>query len=58
MSDEKENRNLSDEDVRAIIDELESRLEKHVGRGLISLAWKAVILALLLLAVWGYNAGK
>ena len=59
MNDEPEKkRNLTDEDVEALIDELESRLEKQVGRGLISLVWKAAILALLAIAVWGMAKGE
>lgn len=53
----KEKRTLTDEDIAALIDELESRLEKHVGRGLLSLVWKAVILGFLVLVSWGLYKG-
>jgi len=54
--DDKNKRSLSDEDVKALIDELESRLEQHVGQGLLSLLWKAAILGVLIVIAWGMNS--
>lgn len=54
----KDKRTLTDEDIAALIDELESRLEKHVGRGLLSLVWKAAILGFLVLVTWGLLKGN
>ncbi len=53
MEPDKSPRTLTDEDIQALIDELESRLEKHVGKGMISLLWKAALLGFLFLAGLG-----
>lgn len=50
-------RNLTDEDVKALIDELESRLEQQVGKGLIGLLWKAAVLGFVALAAYGFLRG-
>lgn len=55
MSDEK--RSLTDDDVKALVDELESRIEKNLGRGLIALLWKIFICILLMLIAWGATKG-
>lgn len=52
-----EKRTLTEEDVKALIDELESRLEKNLGKGLLALIWKVVILLLLILIAWGASKG-
>lgn len=53
-------RSLSDEDVTAIVDGLESRLTdkfyRDVGKGLWGLVWKGLLTAMLFLAAYG--AGK
>ena len=54
---DKDKRTLSDEDVQALIDELEARLESHVGRGLLSLLWKAIILCFVAVISWGIYRG-
>lgn len=51
---EKETRTLTDDDVKALVDEMESRLEKSVGRGMISLLWKAALLGFLIVAGIGF----
>ena len=60
MPDEKEDlqdRTLTDADVNAIIDQAFQRLRLSVGDGVISLAWKAVILGLIGLIVYGIKKG-
>lgn len=47
-------RNLTDSDVKAIVDEFETRFYLNIGRGFWSYVWKAVVLALI--AVAGYGA--
>ncbi len=52
-----EERNLTDDDVKALADELEKRLENlvysNLGRGLLSLAWKGIVVAVLGIAAYG-----
>lgn len=55
MSNEK--RTLSDEDVKALVNELEARIEKNLGRGLMALIWRVVIVLFLLLVAWGFTKG-
>lgn len=50
-------RNLTDDDVKALVDELEKRLEQQVGKGLIGLLWKAAVLGFLALAAYGFLRG-
>jgi hypothetical protein len=58
MSD---NRQLSDADVAAIVDALEARVNerfvRNVGSGVLSFAWKAVVIGLLALAAYGTSKG-
>lgn len=56
MSDD-DKRTLTEEDVKALVDELEARIEKNLGRGLMALMWKALILVFLLLVAWGAAKG-
>lgn len=57
MSDRK----LSDEDITALSDELERRMVQRfytdLGRGVWSLAWKAIVLTLLAIAAYGMANG-
>lgn len=54
-------RNLTDDDVKALADELENRLADrfygNLGRGLWALAWKAVIGAMLGIIAYGSLKG-
>ncbi len=54
---EEEKRNLTDADVKALADELESRMVNrfygNLGRGVWGLAWKAMVLAAVGLAAYG-----
>ena len=53
--------NLSDEDVRKIAEELESRLVNrffiNLGQGFWALAWKGIVLILLAVAAYGAFKG-
>lgn len=59
--DECEKRNLTEQDVQAIVDELESRLEKrfflNLGRGVWSIAWKVAITGVIILSAIGSLKG-
>lgn len=50
-------RMLQDEDVQAIVDELESRLKRrfffNVGKGVTAVVWRWVIYAVIFLAAYG-----
>ena len=50
-------RNLTDEDIKALSDELERRMVQRfytdLGRGVWGLAWKAIVLAALFFASYG-----
>lgn len=52
-----ENRNLTDEDVKAIVDQLASRWAERfygdLGRGVWGVIWKAIVLGLVGLAAYG-----
>ena len=52
-----ENRNLTDADVRAVVDEMEKRMVDRfygdIGRGVWAIAWRVIVLALLGLASYG-----
>lgn len=54
-------RTLSDADVEAIASALEKsiadRLVRKAGSGLIALAWRGVLLAIILLAAYGVTHG-
>ena len=53
---------LSEEDLERLAQKLESRFfnrfYSNVGRGLMSLAWKGVVMGLIALAVYGAAKGK
>lgn len=60
MPDEKEEqleRTLTDADVNAIIDQAFQRLRLSVGDGVLGLAWKAFILGMICLVVYGLKKG-
>jgi hypothetical protein len=54
-------RTLTEADVKAIVDELEKRAAQrfqiNVGRGVLGLAWKALLLLLVWLAAYGAAGG-
>lgn len=56
-----ENRNLTDADVRAVVDEMEKRMVDRfygdIGRGVWAIAWRVIVLALLGLASYGSIKG-
>jgi hypothetical protein len=56
-----EERKLSDDDVRAIVDEMEQRMTERfygdIGRGVWAVVWKAIIAALVLVAAYGSTKG-
>lgn len=54
---EPENRNLTDDDVKAIVTEIRTQLEREAGRGIIGLIWKFALLGFLLLAAYGALKG-
>ena len=55
------NRNLTDEDVIAVVDALEKRMTERfyndLGKGVWSLAWKAIVVTLVALAAYGSIKG-
>jgi len=54
---EEEVRNLTNDDVKALADEMEARLVSrfysNLGRGVWELAWKAAVLCIVAVAVYG-----
>lgn len=48
---------LSDEDIKRLAEELEGRLMsrfyRNVGSGVLSLAWKGIVMGIIALAVYG-----
>jgi len=61
IEDERRHRALTDEDVKAIADEFESRLVArfydNLGRGVWGLMWKAMIGAIVIVAAYGAVRG-
>lgn len=59
--EEEDKRNLTDADIRALVDELENRFEKrfylNLGKGIWSIAWKVVVAGVLILAAVGSFKG-
>lgn len=58
-----EQRKLTDEDIHALVDELEARLERkfylNLGRGIWSIVWRSfVAVALFLVAVGSYKGER
>ena len=53
---------LSDEDIDTIVDKvcdkMESRLYNNLGQGVWGLAWRGILIGLLLLAAWGAGLPK
>jgi hypothetical protein len=56
-----EERNLTDSDVQAIVDQMEKRMTERfygdLGRGIWGVAWKAIIIALISIAAYGSLKG-
>lgn len=54
-------RTLTEDDVKAIVDELErraaQRFQLNIGRGVLSLVWKALFYLMLWLAAYGAAGG-
>lgn len=54
-------RTLSDDDVRAIAEQIERtfmrQFQLNVGRGVLGLAWKVIVYALIALAAYGAGGG-
>lgn len=54
-------RKLNDEDVKALVDEIESRFEKrfylNIGHGVWSIAWRLAIACVLFVAAYGSYKG-
>lgn len=54
-------RSLTDDDVKAIVDELEKRASQrfqiNIGRGVIGLAWKFTVYLVIWLAAYGAGGG-
>lgn len=59
---ERRDRSLTDDDVKKIVDCLETRLEQrfyvNLGRGIWAFVWRAAIAGLLVLAAWGHYKGS
>jgi hypothetical protein len=55
---ENEARTLTNDDVKALADEMEARLMSrfygNLGRGVWDLAWKAIVICIVGIAVWGF----
>lgn len=54
-------RKLTDDDVKAIVDQLETRVSERfygdLGRGVWAVVWKALILAIIGIAAYGSTKG-
>lgn len=61
MPPDPNNRLLTDEDVRAITDALEQRVVERfygdLGKGVWTLVWRAIVLGILAVAVYGSTKG-
>ncbi|UOF78132.1 hypothetical protein [Caudoviricetes sp.] len=57
-----EDRSLTDEDIKALVDELENRLQKrfylNLGKGLWSIMWRFIILGMVVIAAIGSYKGN
>ncbi|EMN5130233.1 hypothetical protein BCO18175_02358 [Burkholderia contaminans] len=55
------NRTLTEDDVKAIAEQIESgitqRFQLNVGRGILGLAWRVFIYALIAVAAYGAGGG-
>jgi hypothetical protein len=47
------NRNLTEQDVEAILDAFEKRFYLNLGKGFWSVAWKAIVVILMGIAAYG-----
>ncbi len=56
-----ENRNLTDDDVKAIVEKMEAavvaRFYNDLGRGVWAVVWKAIVVALIGIAAYGALKG-
>jgi len=56
-----QDRHLTDDDVKAIVDQLENRVTERfygdLGRGVWGVVWKAIILAIIGIAAYGSTKG-
>jgi len=56
-----QSRNLTDEDVQAVVDELEKRVVErffsNVGKGVWNLVWRVLVVAMIGLAAYGASKG-
>ena len=56
-----QNRSLSDDDIKEIVDQLETRVAERfyndLGRGVWSIVWKAIVLAIVGVAAYGSLKG-
>ena len=54
-------RNLTDDDVKAIVDQMENRLAERfygdLGRGVWSVVWKAIVVGMIAVAAYGSTKG-
>lgn len=54
-------RNLTDDDVKAIVDQMETRFAERfygdLGRGVWGVVWKAIIVAIIAVAAYGSTKG-
>jgi len=54
-------RNLTDADVEKVAEVLEARLTRqfvhNVGKGVLALAWRGVVVGVIALSVYGYMKG-
>ena len=60
--EERRERALTDEDIKKIVEGLETRLEQrfyiNIGRGAWSFVWRAAVVGLLALAAYGHYKGS
>lgn len=52
-----EKRNFTDEDIEALVKSLRNNFFQNLGKGLVDLAWKGIVLAAVALSVYGASKG-
>jgi hypothetical protein len=57
MEEKQEERTLTDADVDALIDRSFARLRENVGSAVLGLAWKGVVIGIVVLAYFGWKKG-
>lgn len=61
MEENEDKRTLSDGDVKALVDELERRFERrfylNLGRGVWGIAWRVIIVIVIMIAAYGSYKG-